>query len=510
MEHALAQLFQSSKQNLEELLFPQEVDVETQSASTKQAFVEKYQHNRALFIADHTKAKPHAHQETILSLVDQNARVCIRGPHGLGKTALASWVIWHFLIVSEVMGVDWKIIATASVNRQLERYLFPEVHKWFKSIKWTDIPMTKPTRDEMLIMSIKMQHGQLFSASPEDPALIEGAHATNLLYVIDEAKAVSDGVFDSIEGAFASEGHKDNWMRIFCMSTPGDTTGRFWKISTEQVGSGEWKTFHVTQQMCLDAGTMTREWAENKRNLWGASSIAYITRVLGEFVDSDNKSLIGRKAFNQALKNYSNEGNFVALGCDIGDVGKDFTVFGNVYFENQAYNIYLEVIEKKERPLMDAVVAIKRKVQSQPSLVIAVDTIGVGSGVKQRFEELMLTEKELSQCSLEPFVAGSTGEFYDGTGELKFNNLRSFAAWELQHALNNNQVTVAIDDIYQDRLFNELTQISFSEISNGILVLKPKKTMKKDLGHSPDFLDALMIALYAGKLNDGDNGFWFF
>jgi hypothetical protein len=55
-------------------------------------------------------------------------RVAARGPHGLGKTTLASWVVIWFALTRD--GDDWKVITTASAWRQLEKFLWPEIHKW--------------------------------------------------------------------------------------------------------------------------------------------------------------------------------------------------------------------------------------------------------------------------------------------------------------------------------------------------------------------------------------------
>lgn len=83
------------------------------------------------FVREKLGANPASYQEEILRALVREKKVCIRGPHGLGKTALASWVmLWGMYAFPD----DVKIPATASVWRQLEKFLFPEVRKWAKKL----------------------------------------------------------------------------------------------------------------------------------------------------------------------------------------------------------------------------------------------------------------------------------------------------------------------------------------------------------------------------------------
>ena len=55
---------------------------------------------------------PAPYQREIMEALPAKRRVAVRGPHGLGKTALASWMILWFALTRD--GADWKIITTAS------------------------------------------------------------------------------------------------------------------------------------------------------------------------------------------------------------------------------------------------------------------------------------------------------------------------------------------------------------------------------------------------------------
>ena len=40
--------------------------------------------------------------------------------------------------------MDWKVVTTASLWRQLSKNLWPEVHKWSRQIDWTKLGMPRP------------------------------------------------------------------------------------------------------------------------------------------------------------------------------------------------------------------------------------------------------------------------------------------------------------------------------------------------------------------------------
>ena len=68
---------------------------------------------------------PTKYQDEILAALPAQKRVTVRGPHGLGKTVVAAWLILWFALTRD--GEDWKIPCTASSWRQLTKYLWPEV-----------------------------------------------------------------------------------------------------------------------------------------------------------------------------------------------------------------------------------------------------------------------------------------------------------------------------------------------------------------------------------------------
>ena len=185
---------------------------------TKYALFQRmYRNDREAFVHDILPglAKSFAdYQFEILSYFDMGKnRVAVRGPHGLGKTLLAAVLVHHALLTTEE---DAKIITTASAWRQLEKYLWPEIKKVGKWIYWPNVGRDPYIANiEMYTQSIRLQGGlvEAFPVACEDSDTIEGAHASRLFYIFDEAKSIPRTTWDAAEGAFANAGLEINYVK---------------------------------------------------------------------------------------------------------------------------------------------------------------------------------------------------------------------------------------------------------------------------------------------------------
>ena len=94
-----------------------------------QQFAQKYLNNPADFVRDcfvfKGKEKPDEYQLNIMQDLVEHKRVCVRAPHGAGKSCLMSWVILWFALTRDALEDDWKIPTTASAWRQLTKFLWP-------------------------------------------------------------------------------------------------------------------------------------------------------------------------------------------------------------------------------------------------------------------------------------------------------------------------------------------------------------------------------------------------
>ncbi len=225
------------------------------------------------------------YQRNVLTKLAETHKVATRAPHGAGKTMPASLAFWWFACTRELAGVDWKMPTTAGSWPQVSVYLWPEIKKWRNQIDWDRVGLSKPRVGiELLQHQLKWTHGEAFGRATDDPDLIEGAHATNMLVIIDEGKSVVDGIWDSVEGFFSTPGEH----YALALSTPGAAAGRFYDIHTRKPGYEDWCPIHITLEESIAAGRITQIWADQRLRQWGAESATYKCHVLGEFAGEED------------------------------------------------------------------------------------------------------------------------------------------------------------------------------------------------------------------------------
>ena len=470
-----------------------------------------YRYDPVAFVLDCFRWKPGRaptpYQIEILGQFAGNrptARAAVRGPHGLGKTAMASWIVlWFALTRDGDPNADWKIVTTASGWRQLTKFLWPEVHKWSRFLNWGKIgrPPFKKNRD-IFELSMRLQNGEAFAAASDQPALIEGAHAERILYIFDESKTIRDGTFDAAEGALSGGGLEALALAI---STPGEPVGRFYDIHARKPGLQSWWVRHVTHTEVIAAGRMSEEWRAERALQWGDESAIYKNRVLGEFSSSDADGLIPLAWVEKAIERWHTlhdsgelyKAPIRAIGVDVAREGDDRTAMAP-FTGTAITKIYPFPRQDTMVTTGHVVTACRKHTQAVP----IIDIVGLGAGVYDRCTELK-GQGKVAFTAL-PFNAGVAAKrgdtvLTDKTGELEFINLRSAAMWHLRERLD----PTALDPIAlppDDRLTEELITPRWKMGSSGKVQVESKDDIRKRINRSTDYADAVMMALAKGMI----------
>lgn len=479
-------------------------------------FQKTYRLNPTAFIHDCFQWRrgetPAFYQDEIATDLITFKRESVRGPHGLGKTALASWVVLWFALTRD--GDDWKIPTTASAWRQLTKFLWPEIHKWARKLRW-DIIGREPfdPRRELQTLSLKLATGEAFAVASDDPTLIEGAHADHLLYLFDEAKSIKSETFDAAEGAFSNAG-EDTAGEAFALavSTPGEPQGRFYDIQARKSGFEDWHTRHVTLDETMRAGRVSREWAEQRKKQWTEKSAVYQNRVLGEFAASEEDGIIPLAWIElandrwHAWREQEFFGTFASVGVDVARSGEDKTVLA------LRKKVAKAKPEDPEPPCKQGVYELRRFAKQDTMQTTGhvkgildalggramVDVIGIGAGVVDRLREL--------GKSVTAFNASAHTDYRDRSHEQGFINVRSHAWWNLREMLdpmNAEEIALPPDDL----LTGDLTAPHWKNVSGGKIQVEGKddkwgdenghRTLRERLGRSTDDGDAVVMAFYA-------------
>ncbi|MFM9590727.1 hypothetical protein ACKI16_29495 [Streptomyces scabiei] len=440
------------------------------------------------------------YQDEILAAIPVHKRVAARGPHGLGKTATSSIGVLWFATTREAAGYDWKIITTASAWRALSTFLWPEIHKWSRRIRW-DVLGREPFSElhELLQLNLKLHHGAATAVASSKAELIEGAHADSLLYLIDEAKVVPDATWDAIEGAF-SGGRHEGLPEAFAIaiSTPGPPAGRFYDIHRRAPGLEDWWVRHVTLAEAVAAGRISPQWAEQRARQWGRDSAMYANRVLGEFHASDEDAVIPLSWVEAAIERWHawvDAGRPPLTGrrftgVDVARMGGDSTILAH---RHGPAITSLEAHDREDTMHTTARVQAATGEDEEDQAVPVVDSMGVGGGVIDRLREL--------NAPVLAYTGAAKTRARTRDGEWGFVNVRSWAYWHMRELLDPTfgaEVMLPADDL----LVSDLTAPTW-DVTTGIppkIRVEPKDDVVTRLGRSPDRGDAVVMGFLAEYL----------
>jgi hypothetical protein len=434
------------------------------------------------------------YQADVLDAVVKDGRVSVVSLHGSGKTCAEAMLILWFAVTRDAAGIDWKCPVTAGAWRQLERFLWPEIHLWARRLRWDRIgrePFNE--RNELLTLSLNLMHGSAFAVASNDPSLIEGAHAESLLYVFDEAKSIAADTFDAAEGAFAGPGET---LALAC-STPGEPSGRFYEHHARKRGLEDWHPRRIKLKEAVKAGRVSQSWADQRARQWGAKSALYRNRVLGEFASSDSNGVIPLSSIEAANERWAawqdagaDFGPVTHLGVDVARSGSDKTVLACRHADI--------VSELRSYALGDTMATtgyVAAVLRANPDCKPIVDVIGIGAGVVDRL-------REQGFKATVAFNASEGSDRKDRSGELEFLNLRAAAWWNLRELLDpayGASLALPPDDL----LTGDLVAPHFKMTSSGKIQVESKDEIKKRLGRSTDSGDAVVQACFDAARGQG-------
>jgi len=426
------------------------------------------------------KLDPH-HEKALLAMRTNN-RLAFYAVHGAGKTTLDALIVLWAGAVSD----DCKIITTASVWRQLQDYLWPEIHKWYHKTNWTKFGSTPKLLDTRIEFG---PNSFATAVSPGQPESIEGAHAQRVVYLMDESKEIEAPIWESAEGAFSTPG---DHIQI-ATSTPGPAAGIFYNICSCKPGYEGWYRQHFSLRDAIRAKRVSLAWARDKRAAWGSTNPVYINRVWGLFAEDSTDMTIPLSWVNAAIRRWyawQEKGEVLeplsCIGADTAGQGVDKTCFykrhGNVLLPAIRYN--------KSKPME---LAGKLVTMVEGDAYINIDTsYGEGSGTAGRLDELEV------RCNHINF--GEKSDRTDKSGILGFANVRAAMWWSMREQLdpeNGSDLCLPDDPL----LIGDLTAPKRVMRSDGKILIESKEDIKKRLGRSTDDGDAACLACWHPDVN---------
>jgi phage terminase large subunit len=451
-----------------------------------QEAISRYWNQRALFV-DEVIGVDLTHfrdQVEILNALDNHDHVVVRSGHKVGKTAIESWTVLHYLTCRPFP----KIVATAPSRETLFNVLWAELAKWHRR-------MLPVFRDQLLWTKQKMVH-RLYpedwfavarTATKERSEALQGFHADYLLRIIDESSGVPEAIFETLEGADGVIETKE----LQC-GNPTRIEGNFF-----QAFNKDKELYSCHKLSSLDSHLHAiKDFAYCKRiaKKYGEDSNMYRVRVLGEFPIRDGDSFIPYDLAHAATEREIEPQDHLPMvyGLDVARHGGDQTRLAR----RRGDLIKLpELIQAKD--LMGVANAVARAADKDKPIVINIDAIGMGWGVHDRLDQLGYPVRAINVSELPAY---NSREYHRLRDEL-WGSMRSW--------LESRRGR--IEDNEDGDLVGQLTTPKYSYSHDNKVVIETKKQMRSRGVSSPDMADAANLTFadpVAAYANEEYNDFF--
>jgi len=225
---------------------------------------------------------------------------------------------------------------------------------------------------------------------------------------------------------------------------------------------------------------------------WGPNSPAYSARVLGEFPEQGEDTLIQLGWIEAACERVLKPSFPREMSLDVAYMGSDDSVLA--YRQGD----YARIIDSWVK--QDTTESAHRAAAHMLSFgaeIIKVDIIGYGAGVAEQLEQITSIGKSkvqkinVSEAATKPSFSEDMEKYH----EKQFFNYRAELFWLLRERFEQGRIDI---DPFDEDLKTELSMIKYKINNSGKIQIESKDDMRKRLRKSPDRADALAY-LFAEK-----------
>ncbi len=441
-------------------------------------------------------------QRDIARAVRDHRRVAVRSCHAAGKTYLAATLVCWYLYTRK----DAVVLTTASTFRQVRYVLWRAIHALARNSR-------QPLGGDLLDTELRLgDRWFALGLSTDQPDRFQGFHAPRLLVVIDEPGAIPEPVFGAIEGVLASGD-----TRLLMIGNPTANHGPFYDAFHRHAEA--YRTFRISafdtpnftsalthpdtaegfdsNDAAIASNLVSREWVEQRRELWGESSDLYRSRVMAEFPQHGADELFSLALLDAALsaeRRNAPANTRAALGVDIARYGRDATAFswivgGQLVRQEQIHGA----------SLTESTGRIIEELRRRPDLIVALDDTGVGGGVTDR-----LREQNWEPLAVNFGAAADDRTHYANRGSELYQRLHD--AFQPSETRGPSRLTLLETIATRDGLFGELSAVRYRVQSDGRRIVQ--KRGHRANGPSPDLADSLALAWAAYESPEVSPGVW--
>jgi len=399
----------------------------------------------------------YAWQAECMEAVGQKLPTCLLAANGSGKTRhiIAPLLLWFLFSfprgVAKMTSGSWQ---------QIQEQLLPalDAHRArFEPLGWSWLQGFIETR----------QGGFISVFSTDKAGRAEGFHGTEdapLMYIIDEAKSVDDGIFAASDRCTVQ-------YRLIA-SSPAGSGGRLYDCFNRL------KSFYygirVTSHECPHISETTRT---RDREMWGEADPWYRSRHLAEFADDETLPRIVSPAWVRACwaePPAERSGNRKAF-CDFAAGGNENVI---ALAEGNRVQIAAAWTESDTVQAARQFVREFQRLQLNQGQVYG-DDGGLGHVMIDQIAELGFHVKRVRNEE-------------EASDPEHFANLGSEMWFQAARRIEKREIILPEDKVF----FDQATSRRRDYDSKGRLIAEPKKKMAARGLESPDRADAIFGALY--------------
>lgn len=425
------------------------------------------------FVREQLHAEPDPWQaEALIAYQTGKKRTVLRACKNPGKTAVLSWIAWHFLCVFPHPNVVATSITAANLRDGLwkEMALWQARSNWLRhEFDWTAERIFHKEHPATWWMSARQWSKR---ADPQVQAnTLAGIHNDYILFCLDETGDYPRSVMSAADAALGS----GVVSRLVQAGNPTRLDSPLYDACSTQ------RDLYNVIEITGDPDDPKRAprvditWAREQIRMYGRESPWVLVNVFGRFPPASINSLLGIEDVQDAMNRAAHEEAYRwaqrRLGIDVARFGDDLTVF----FPRQGIVAFKPVAMSHPRG-------------SNPSVDIA-----ARAGLAQtRFKhELEFYDDTVGWAHGAIDIRRSVGAnvisvAYDRPCfDPRYHNMRAYI-W-----LTGSQWVKTVGVLPNvAELVGELTTPTYT-LHNGKFLIEPKDEIKKRLGRSPNYADAL-------------------
>ena len=447
--------------------------------------------------------EPWAKQVEVLTALTQHRRVAVKSGNGLGKGFCAAVALLWFIHAHQDTAIA---LSTAPTFRQVRHILWRQLRRLYR-------PAARTLGGRMLDTRWELSDDRYAMGLSADSAeQFQGFHCPNVFIVVDEAEGVGDEIYEAIESVMTSAD-----PLLLLIGNPTTMTGAFRRAFHEERRIYRAITISALDSPNVQAGRVvipgltTPHWIEERRQIWGEENPVYRARVLGEFPEQGENTLLklsdieaatqrprsnsptegeetqnplplkgegwggGQIPATAAPSPLTGENKDIILAVDVARFGTDRSVI-----LQRRGDCVQDIRVLRQMDTMQLAGWVSAAIRECNPAQVYIDEIGVGAGVVDRLRELGHPVRGVNVA-------------HKAQQEGLFVNLRAEGYWTLRQRFASGRISLPADN----QLVGELAALRYGYDSQGRIKMESKDEMRKRNLPSPDKADALMLAFLA-------------